>query len=100
MNLSKLEEALFFSLGLVSVLMAANIIAQMQGVNFSFLDEFIYIVFYFLALFVPLYMFIQWMKQSTKKRFMKIVLALIPALLFAAWAMFLSTELGYTLANF
>ena len=97
MKLSKLEEALFFSLGLISVLMAANIVADMQGVDFSFLDEFIYILFYFLALFVPLYMFIQWMKKSTKTRFLKIVLALVPALLFGVWAMFLATELGYTL---
>ncbi|MGM0436264.1 MAG: hypothetical protein ACQEQA_04360 [Bacillota bacterium] len=100
MKLTRLESALFFSLTLLSVLMAANIIAEMSGVDFSLLEQFIYIVFYFLALFVPLYMFIQWMKYSTKERFAKIVLALIPALLFAMAAMFLSTELGYTLANF
>ena len=91
MKLSKLEEALLFSLTLVSVLMAANIIAGLSGIDFSFLDQFINIVFYFLALFVPLYMFVQWMKKSTNTRLLKVIIAMIPALLFAGFALITNT---------
>jgi hypothetical protein len=100
-KLTKLEEALFFSLIVVSMLIVANILIEMTiGITFSFFSQVIHIAFYILALFTPLYMVIQWMKVSTKERFLKIVLALIPAVLFGFFTVVLSTELGYILASF
>ncbi len=100
MTFNNFEKGLFSVLAFSSLVMLFNLISEALNASIVLFD-FIYVyVFYFFALLVPLYMLVQWIRITSKERFLKFLISIIPWALFTLWFIVMVNALGENLNQF
>lgn len=100
MTFNNFEKGLFKALAFASIIMLFNFTGDYLNWSITLFESIFVFAFYFFALLVPLYMLVQWIRVTTKERFLKLLIAMLPGLVFSVWFYIMLNALGENLQNF
>ena len=93
----KKDRYILILFAIVSMLM---FLALSNRLTIVFFANGIHYPFYLLAILVPLWMCIRWIKRKSKTYFILFMMSIVPGLVFGIWFLIVIVRLGELLSNF
>jgi len=100
--LNRIEKIMIIALIIVSVLMLYNLsLAHLLIYNqYMLFEGWIHYIFYVLAIFVPMYIFLQWLFKKKRLYLYLTGLTSLPIVVFGIWFIYMIKALGEALSQF